>query len=157
MSLNPSARHPVYKNKYNPTPSETTPHNSSPRAPIKKKKKSKYGAIDSTWEQIQRNHINRLQSRIARGRAPHRPSPWVHLFPRPSAFPGTGHGSSHARSLRCAEPAGSTCPLRNTRAPRGPYPLSTQPTPSSSCAPALPGRGPLGPEPTQRSVGAPSN
>ena len=39
MSLNPSARHPVYKNKYNPTPSETTPHNSSPRAPIKKKKK----------------------------------------------------------------------------------------------------------------------
>lgn len=41
MSPNPSARHPIYKNKYNPTPSETTSHNSSSQAPIRKKKKKK--------------------------------------------------------------------------------------------------------------------
>lgn len=105
MSLNPSARHPVYKNKYNPTPSETTPHNSSSRAPIKKKKKkkSKSGGIDSTSEQIQRNHINRLQSRIARGRPPHRPPPGYTCSPAPAlslgwATAGVTRGAFAARS-----------------------------------------------------------
>ena len=106
MSPNPSARHPIYKNKYNPTPSETTSHNSSSQAPIrkkKKKKKPKSGGIDSTSEQIYRNHINRLQSRIARGRPLHRPPPGYTCSPAPAlplgwATARTTRGAFSARS-----------------------------------------------------------